>query len=387
EHLRAIAILLVLCHHFTWVQPFLPTILWDAWSGVDLFFAISGYVITLSFSRTFAPARDGASLAERVALNRSAIRAFFRRRFWRIMPPLAATFVLAAVFTAILGITRWKDLLVEALAAFSMTYNYVVYGGGPFLLDVLWSLALEMQFYLLLPFFVLAFPTDRKLLWAAVSVFLIVGVIVRPLHVLAFTSTPQDWLKVRFATHCRLDSLAAGVAVFALSRHARVLRFLRTLTPFTIRGLAFFFLGILLLIPAGTGVEFSHVAGFSFLALAAAGLVLLSAAGNLTIVPFTAVRDVLDYIGRRSFSLYLVHRLAAAAFRTAFPTVASRVNVMGGLGLEMRILESAGTLALTWALAELMYRYVERPGIEVGRYYGARALSVMPRPLTTAPAR
>ena len=376
EHLRAFAILMVLCLHFTWLHTALPEILWGAWSGVDLFFAISGFVIAASLSRSLAPSSASDSFLQKLSLNQTAIGSFFVRRFFRIYPPLLATLALAALLTAILAVTRWKSLSVEIVAALSMTYNYVIYRGGPFLMDPLWSLAVEMQFYVLLPFFLLAFSTNGQRLAAAIVVFLVIGAIVRPAHIWALTAiSDDDWLGVRFSTHCRLDTLAAGVCVFALSRNRKLMQWLHDLSPLTIRVLAFFCLTILLLVPSATPVEFSHDEGLSLLALAAAGMVLLAVGGKVTLVPPSPVSSLLRYVGERSFSLYLVHRLSAAAFGAVFPDVVSHAYMMDGTGAKFRLVQGIGVTALTLIFAELMYRFVERPSIDAGRRYGNRGNS------------
>jgi peptidoglycan/LPS O-acetylase OafA/YrhL len=340
---------------------------------VDLFFAISGYVIAASLSRDLVPSSSGTRFMVRLALNWPAVRSFFIRRLWRIFPPLLATLTLAALLTLMFAITTWKHLWVEIVAALTMTYNYVIYGGGPFLLDVLWSLAIEMQFYLLLPFFLIAFSTNRQRLIAATAVFLVIGGIVRPAHIFFYTNASHDWLAVRVSTHCRLDTLAAGIGVFALSHNLKLMQGLRGLSRFTIRGLAFFCIMILLLIPAGTAVEFSNNEGFSVLALAAAGVVFLAAGADFPIIPASPVSSILRYVGERSFSLYLVHRLSAASFAAAFPAVVGQTHVLGDFGLKMRVIQCVIVIPLTFAFAELMYQLVEKTSMEAGRRFGRRS--------------
>lgn len=376
EHLRAFAILMVLALHFTWLHVALPEILWGAWSGVDLFFAISGYVIAASLSRTLTPPSNDATFRTRLTLNKNAIWAFFVRRLLRIYPPLLATLALAATITAVLGVTKWKDLSVEIIAALSMSYNFVIYRGGPFLLDPLWSLAVEMQFYLMIPFFLIAFHTDRQRLSAAVVVFLVVGVIIRPSHIWTLSGVSDtDWLAMRFSTPFRLDTLAAGVGVFVLSHNRRLMQGVHDLSPITIRAFAFFCLSIMLLIPSATPIEFSHNVGFSILALAAAGLVLLAVGSRVTLIPVPPVDLLLRYLGQRSFSLYLVHRLSGAAFAVLFPHVISNASMMNGTGSTARLIQGVSVTALTLATAELMYRFVEKPSIEAGRRYGEHSAS------------
>jgi len=374
QHLRAIACLFVLCHHFQWLQPAIPQVLWSAWSGVDLFFAISGYVITLSFLRTTVACPDDMSFAEKISANKTAIQAFFIKRFWRIFPPVIVALALLALVTLTFGITRWTDLMVEIGAALSMTYNYVIYDGGPFVLDVLWSLGVEAQFYLLVPFFLVAYPDSRRGLISSIAVFLLIGAVVRPLHIHEYTGLTQHWLAVRFSTHCRLDSLAAGVFVYFLLRKPEVARSATNLSALTVRGSFLFCLLVLLYIPAYTSVEFSHSVGFSLLAVAAASMVFLAAGSGRRIIPGEQFRTVLRYLGERSFGIYLVHRLTGAAFSAQFQSVVILERAFGGYGIMMRIANALYVTTLTLTLAELMYRFVEKPGIRVGSYYSAKLL-------------
>ena len=105
QHLRAIACLLVLCHHFVWLRSFLPPIFWHAWSGVDLFFAISGYVVTLSLARTLDIDVRVGCMAN-ISANAPAIRSFLVKRIWRIFPPLVATLGLLVLLTLVFNITK-----------------------------------------------------------------------------------------------------------------------------------------------------------------------------------------------------------------------------------------------------------------------------------------
>jgi peptidoglycan/LPS O-acetylase OafA/YrhL len=366
-HLRGIACLFVLCHHLTCLKPVVPRIMWDAWSGVDLFFAISGYVIASSLSESLSFPNIALTFRERLSLNRAALRTFFVRRLWRIYPPLLATLALAALLTSTLALVPWRNLWIEIGAALSMTYDYVVDSGAPFLIDVLWSLAVEMQFYLLLPFFLLALPTNRQRMRGLIIVFVLIGAIVRPIHILAFAIPSSDWLPVRFTLHCRLDTLAAGVGAFVISQNVRFMQGLHGLSAFAVRGLWFICILILLIIPSETPIQFSYSVGFSVLAIAAAGSVLLAITSNMPVIPASVVSTLLRYVGNRSFSLYLVHRLSAAAVNAAFRIPS---NLLGWAGDEIRAFKGIGIITLTLVLAELMYRFVEKPSMEAGRRYG-----------------
>lgn len=121
--------------------------------GVDVFFVISGYLIIGSLAR------------EAATTGRIDLAAFYRRRIRRLMP--AATLVLSATTLAallILPTSRWtllsKDVIASGLQvqnwnlAFGST-SYEQAGGPVSIFQHFWSLAVEEQFYLVVPLFIL----------------------------------------------------------------------------------------------------------------------------------------------------------------------------------------------------------------------------------------
>jgi peptidoglycan/LPS O-acetylase OafA/YrhL len=84
--LRAAAILMVMVVHFPRLRQIFPIL--NPWSGVDLFFAISGYVVAKSFvPRLDAAISDERGLKEKYSVFALHTKAFFVRRFMRITPP------------------------------------------------------------------------------------------------------------------------------------------------------------------------------------------------------------------------------------------------------------------------------------------------------------
>jgi peptidoglycan/LPS O-acetylase OafA/YrhL len=209
-------------------------------------------------------------------------------------------------------------------------------------------------------------------------VFCFIGAVVRPLHIHEFTLLSHDWFAVHFSTHCRLDTLAAGVFVFFLLSEPKVAQFTRGLSLFAVRALFLFWVLVLLYIPSSTPIEFSHSEGFSVLALAAASIVFLAAGSNRTLIPFTGLRSTLRYLGERSFGIYLVHRLTSVTFAAAFPSVILGERMFSSYGIMMRVVDGVFVVSSTLVIADLMYRFVEKPGIEVGRYYSVKISSGPP---------
>ena len=168
QRLRAVAALLVLVCHWGPLRRMFPPILQDPWSGVDLFFVISGFVVTLSLVRLLPDLGEEPSFAVAYDRAKQALKAFYARRFFRIMP--AALFValmtrvFAGVFPTHFGSTR--SWMVEFVAFFGGIYNYMSGFRGDLHLNVYWSLSVEEHFYLLLPVLFLVFRTTNRRLAA-----------------------------------------------------------------------------------------------------------------------------------------------------------------------------------------------------------------------------
>jgi peptidoglycan/LPS O-acetylase OafA/YrhL len=163
EGLRGVAVLLVIFFHYVvlrgafhddrWIAAIsqveaINRIVHHGYLGVDLFFVISGFLLALPW---FVHAREGRAPP--------SMAGFYRRRFWRIAPAyyvqIAALFVI--VLPLLHGWTYWRsDLYVYALNA--LAHGIFLQNLTPLtsasmgVNGALWTLAVEAQFYLLLPF-------------------------------------------------------------------------------------------------------------------------------------------------------------------------------------------------------------------------------------------
>ncbi len=146
DGMRAIAVLLVVVYHL-----FPPAMLPGGYVGVDVFFVISGFLIT------------SLLLREQVSTGRVALGRFWQRRARRLLPALALVVVVCSALAWVIGGDVLVDLDAQVLGAATFSYNWVsVAGGGgycaaatPELFRNFWSLAVEEQFYVLWP---LIFP-------------------------------------------------------------------------------------------------------------------------------------------------------------------------------------------------------------------------------------
>jgi len=213
DGLRGIAILLVLWYHASFLFRDLPefsaqqspwamlgvigSMSLGGWIGVDLFFVISGFLIT--------------SILIRLRAVGGSLWLFWGRRGLRILP-LAMLYLLALFVLEGLGdpLKMLPQFDGWAWYAFYLgNIHIAIYGWQPLAVMILWSLAIEEQFYLVWPILV-RMCTARQVLWWSGGL-----MVVAPL-VRAFTLSAADYPATYVFTFCRLDALAAGavVAVF-----------------------------------------------------------------------------------------------------------------------------------------------------------------------------
>jgi peptidoglycan/LPS O-acetylase OafA/YrhL len=255
DGIRGFAILIVFCgHFFGYLATGRLARLGEASGlGVDLFFVLSGYLITSILLRS----RDGNHY----------YRNFFGRRGLRIWP-------LYYAFLAFLAVVHWNlgHLRLGWYAIYAQALRYPA-GIGPDPISVTWSLAIEEQFYLLWPFAVAAL--SRKRLAQLAWLLILITPAVRWFYV-DMGANPYIGLA------CRWDALAMG-ALLALGPLSRAL----------------YFVPLVLLIPHG-----ARYFGHGGLAAVFAMVISLALAGK-----FRRVFEfpVLRYFGDISYGLYLIH--------------------------------------------------------------------------------
>jgi peptidoglycan/LPS O-acetylase OafA/YrhL len=196
DGIRGIAVLLVAAFHFG-LLPF-------GWMGVQMFFVLSGYLITAILAR------------ERAYPLSFYLKRFYWRRALRIFPLYYAFMGVCAV---LFFVVRRKSLLVF-IPLLTYTYNWVkctTHAYDDSVVDHLWSLAVEEQFYLVWPVIVYLLPMG--VLRALVAAMLIVAPALRVLAAFMMPATEPGVFQY-YATVAQLDAFAAGaaVAVFRFTR-------------------------------------------------------------------------------------------------------------------------------------------------------------------------
>jgi len=358
DGLRAIAVALVLVYHF------FPHALPGGFLGVDVFFVISGFLIT------------SLLLEERRRSGRIDLVSFWRRRARRLLPALTLALL---VCTSLALLNGNRDLLVNIKAqllgaiAFVSNWVFVVLGSDYFTRDNpelyrnTWSLSIEEQFYLVLPLLlVLTLRSRSKLTRSLLFILLSVG---SAALMIALAAQGADASRVYFGSDTHVFGLFAGVSLAVLLQRvagsagdgageARPARF----------GGVGVQLGLILTALAGLGVlgwlsaTLTEESPESF----AWGFQLASAASLLVVWAVTregawAGRALdwapLRWVGERSYGIYLWH----------WPL--------------LLILPPIPAFALTIACASLSYHFIERP---VRRLGFRRSLSLLVRPIRQA---
>ncbi|WP_051978146.1 acyltransferase family protein [Edaphobacter aggregans] len=355
DGVRGLAILLVFLFHLLSSNhapsgsPLIGVILKlrdTGWIGVDLFFALSGFLITGILFDTLA--------------SQHYFRNFYIRRALRIFPLYYG--VLLVLF--LLVRPDWRQgrqfyLLPVYLQNTSLWWNAPDSGIIKSLTGHLWSLAVEEQFYLVWPLVVFCIRDRRKLLWIALAVVLIAPVL-RTL-LLTHGGSIQATYKT---TLCRADSLLAGAALALAIRGPRRAAILRAAAPL-------FWLAILAcaLLAWKTGSFFwgdnfaVNTIGYSLLAVAGTSLIALclragSTAKLMSISP-------LRWLGKYSYGIYVIHQMTFMAYQSFLLThIHSRVLLHLALPLS--------NLAVTLPLAWLSYRFYEQPFLRLKRYFPDR---------------
>ncbi len=346
DGIRAIAVTAVVVYHL------FPDALPGGFLGVDLFFVLSGYLIT-------------RGLAQRIASGKGlGLARFWWRRTLRLLPALGVMLVVVAAVTGIVGGPAAVRLRPQLVAALTYTSNWYQAGAGlsyfertePPVLQHLWSLAVEEQFYLLWPPLLIAIVLLAGSARAAAGATAVLAA--ASAVAMAVTLVPgEDPSRLYFGTDTHGFSLLIGgvAALVSLSPGVWAARWLAT--PGDGRDkvhrlvvastLAACLLGMVLI---GETSTFAYRGGIVLVDLAAA-IAVVSAAVPGQVAPLLGSRPLV-WVGRRSYAIYLWHwpLIVLLASGAPIPEGTRAVLVIG----------------LSLGLAALSWTYVERPVQRLG---------------------
>ncbi|WP_434743071.1 SGNH hydrolase domain-containing protein [Micromonospora sp. SH-82] len=336
QGLRALAVVLVVLWHAG--VPFVP----GGFVGVDVFFVISGYLITAGMA------------AEIATRGRLSLGRFWARRVRRLLPSaglvLVASLVLAYLFLP--GI-RWRDTALDVVSSALYAVNwrlaeqsvdYLAAERAPSIVQHYWSLAVEEQFYLLWPVLLVGVAwlarrgSAAPARWRTLALVAVATVLVTS-FVWSVLLVAQDPGRAYFVTTTRLWELAVG-ALLALVP-------LRRLSP--VVGSVVGWVGAGAIVASALLLDTTDPFPGLLALPATLGTVLVLVAGpDLRYGPVVVLRvAVMQFLGRISYTLYLWHwpLLVVLTVRMDEP--------------DGRAVTAA--MALAVFLAYLTSRFVERP--------------------------
>ena len=376
DGLRGVAILLVLAHHLLSSNPnaqgsllvrAVARLHGAGWVGVDLFFVLSGFLITGILYDTLD--------------DRHFFRNFYARRTLRIFPLYYGFMALLLIITLFTH-DRWYPGLWTVL-----TYTENLRPGGILVsyawwinINHVWSLAIEEQFYIVWPLLVFLLRTRRRIAVAAICG-IAFSVLVRFSWV-HFTDMTLHPSVVYSWTPARLDGLLSGSLLAVLTRTSLRARLLRA-GPLVLAA------GAATLAPIWITQGDFEWAGKPLISVVLPLLLALTFSGLLLccLRPRSHMRrafanPVLRFFGRYSYGLYLFHYTLNNCI--TFP-LRNSMHARGDSKLLAVLLPAAVTLAVSVAAAWLSFHYFELPFLRLKDRFTNRSPHPRLRELATAP--
>jgi peptidoglycan/LPS O-acetylase OafA/YrhL len=340
EGLRAIAILLVVAYHAN--VPGLP----GGFVGVDVFFVISGYVIT------------GLLLRERASTGSTSLLHFYARRCRRILPAATLVILVTVVATAVVlgqapgamtaDAGRWAAVFLANFHFEQIGTDYFTASLPPSPLQHYWSLSVEEQFYVVYPTLFLVIGRIRGRISPRACLAGVLGIVIVLSYWLSVTQTASHPSAAYFSPFTRAWELALGALVAVAAPMLKQV-------PTRVAAAATW-LGLAAVVVAGCTFDPNKI-GYpgSYVALPVIGTAVVIAGG--VVAPAAGAelflgRRPVQWIGRRSFSWYLWHWpvliIAAESVRT------NRLGLGDNVALAVF---SLGLAALTYVLVENPVRH------------------------------
>jgi peptidoglycan/LPS O-acetylase OafA/YrhL len=365
DGVRGVAITLVVVFHSFYYAPpaghhpaglvrgafvFLERFFAAGWTGVDLFFVLSGFLI------------GGILLDVRESPN--YFKTFYLRRFYRIIPVYYVWIAMYVLVTTVLGQflvgARTAAVMFLFLQNFGIPYPSLL--ADAWLLPA-WSLAVEEQFYLIAP--LLIHLVSRRKLYALLGLAILAAPLLRMWVRYHFPQSTASLSLAYTLMPCRADSLAVGILAALLWRNKSFREWLDGHSYFLAALTGLFLLGMAALVawsPADDSLPMQSV-GYTWIA-AFYGLVIMSALAQPT-WPIAVIARFrwLGEIGRVSYCLYLIH---------------DAVRIGGGFLLKSLrpnapswefVATNAGAAVISYLIARVSWFYFEHPLLRHGHEF------------------
>jgi peptidoglycan/LPS O-acetylase OafA/YrhL len=361
DGLRGTAILLVLVGHYfaapgTGAVRFLSGY-WVrlGWTGVDLFFVLSGFLI------------GGILLAVRDSPD--YFKTFYARRFFRIIPIYYAwialyvllSLIAGSFLTARVGSVQKTGIFILAHLLFLQNFKDFLNSTVSFWwLSLTWSLAVEEQFYLVAPLLVRYLP--KRILALALIAVMFGAPILRLVVRNSFSSGP--WLAYRLMP-CRADSLAAGVLVALLWSNLKSRAWIEAHALLLYGLFAILFAGVAYLwrYHSDPLLLLTQTAGYTWLALFFALLLLLVLSRRASFLAALMRFSFLREIGGVSYCIYIIHTAVFLFCHQILLHALPAVTDVKAAGVTLL------AAFVTYGIAKLSWKYFEQPMVRRGHAF------------------
>lgn len=342
DGIRAIAVIMVLAYHLK------LALFKSGFLGVTVFFVLSGYLIT------------GILISEVEEEGTIDLKNFWLRRIRRLVPAVMSMAVViifvSAVVNRIIFTKGCKDFLASVLGFNNwwQIFNKVSYfeaAGVPSPFTHCWSLAIETQFYLIYPLFLLGIyklaksrgegRAKRGLLFAGVTLLL---ALISVILMIALFNPQQDASRVYYGTDTRAFSLLFGALLAILWEYRMVPRRLSASVNMVLGSVSF--AALLVMTIAINGSSNFWYRGGQFVGTILTVLMVYAVSGRKTWLSRFLSNPVLKWIGDRSYSIYLWH----------YPII-----LLISKGIKASWWITLIEIVLSVVMAELSYRFIETP--------------------------
>jgi peptidoglycan/LPS O-acetylase OafA/YrhL len=339
DGVRGIAVCYIVMAHMPvidlkWVYGPMP----GGFLSVDMFFVLSGFLITSLLCEEY------------FKTGRISNKKFYERRAFRLLPGLVAVLLVQILYVAIyhhsLGYSLVYDLKRVGTVILYFNNWFEVYAGNrviPIGLGVMWTLAIEVQFYLLWPLILIRLlrTNDKRIVLGTFAGISVVSLAIEAV-IFHHEQAHAGWALLYLQTEGRLcDFMMGAAAAYLLQFGWRPGKTINALGVLAVIG---FTVGAFTM---HQDASWLYYGGYSVSALASLLVILAVVEPGGLLYPIWSSRLAV-WLGLRSYGIYLWHTFVFAAVQRHWPTASVAVLI-------------PVCIALSLVVAALSYRFVERP--------------------------
>jgi peptidoglycan/LPS O-acetylase OafA/YrhL len=324
DGLRGIAVLVVMIYHLIALAPALQAFVLGGFLGVDIFFVLSGFLITSILIKEYE---------ERGQIN---LKKFYLRRLFRLVPAFW-TFLICLYFFGnyILPVELAKTIYSDNNLFFAFSYLmnwHGAFGGLTGILTHTWSLAIEEQFYIiwslvLFAFFARKMTRGQIFIWTAISISVLI--VWRYFRL----STGVSTLVLYYSTDTRIDALLIGCAAAMIYSWQLLPKKFYASRQFNLLALISLVIAFFMLLGVSKSDSFLYGGVLSIFAIAVAIIILWILNRKNSLPEKLLEIKPLRWFGQISYGLYLWHYPFYEFGKKMFDSLALQIIVGVGLAI------------------------------------------------------